>query len=533
MKNITKSLSVLLVLVVACGVLCACASDVTPTPKETTDKFRTYYQIFPYSFADSNGDGIGDIQGIIDKLDYIEQLNFDGIWLTPVHQSTTYHKYDVVDYYSIDKQFGTLEDYDRLVSECHKRGMTVLLDLVFNHTAKSNAWFDECMWAHMRNKTDYRYYNYYNVKKVSSGSVLDSGWHRYNDSLVYEGVFWDKMPDLNLQNVLDEPDGYLATELKDIMKFWLVDHNVDGFRLDATTEYFAKNQQLNTEFLTWLNSTAKAIKSDCYIVGEGSWGSSSENKYYQQSGVDSFFAFQNGYNANGNFSYSVRLEKAAYLYTIDQDTSNASLPGIPANFIANHDTGRAYGTSVASAQPNNLKEIFGLMAMTYGATFTYYGDDVGMSIVAGSTYDEDKRQPMPWGDEYTCKPVAGSTAAEDSVKYPYGTVDVQLKDANSLPNYIMRANAIRRAFPQIARCVAQRVYLNDTRSLCVVSKGEGAEKIYIVWNASHGLTQSFDVSSIGSALKIGATLSVDNDYPTLKGNNLTLPPMSFVVLINK
>lgn len=531
MNKIVKSLSVLLIFAVVCGLFCACAKDVVPEPKPTEDKFRTYYQIFPYSFADSNGDGIGDIQGIIDKLDYIQDLNFDGIWLTPVHQSTTYHKYDVVDYYSIDKQFGTLEDYDKLVEECHKRGMTVLLDLVFNHTAKSNAWFEECMWAHMRNRTDYKYYNFYNVKK--SGGAVETGWHRYNDSWVYEGVFWDKMPDLNLQNVLDEPQGYLATELKNIMEFWLVDHKVDGFRLDATTEYFAKNQQLNCDFLTWLNNTAKSIKPDCYVVGEGAWGNVGENQKYQQSGVDSFFAFQNGYNANGNFSYAIRLDKAAYLYVVDQDTSKNSAPGIPANFIANHDTARAYGISAAAADERNAKEIFGLMAMTYGATFCYYGDEIGMAIASGSSIDEDKRQPMPWEDDYRCRPVAGSTAVPDSEKYPFGTVEKQLKDDQSLLNYVKRANAIRRAFPQIARCVAQRVYLNDARDLCVVSKGEGSEKIYLVWNASHNSEQKLDISVIGDGLKIGATLSVESDYPRLNGNTLTLPAMSFVVLIDK
>ena len=91
------------------------------------DKYRSIYQIMPYSYADSNGDGIGDLRGIIDKLDYIDSLNYTGIWLTPVHPSETYHKYDVDNYKEIDKDFGTLSDYDELVTKCHQKKMTIKL----------------------------------------------------------------------------------------------------------------------------------------------------------------------------------------------------------------------------------------------------------------------------------------------------------------------------------------------------------------------------------------------------------------------
>lgn len=537
-KKQIKAVALVLLVLLSCAACAGCAAkEIEPESVPLTqDNYRTYYQIVPYSFADSNGDGIGDIQGIIDKLDYIQGLNYDGIWLTPIHQSTTYHKYDVVDYYSVDSDFGTLEDYDRLVEECHKRGMTVLLDLVFNHTSSKNAWFEQCAYAHMREKTDNPYYNFYNFEELEKQSDLKAGWEIYQGNLAYECQFWGEMPDLNLQNVLDEPDGALAKELTEIMRFWLIDHDVDGFRLDAVTSYFSGNEALNLQFLTWLNNTAKSIKPDCYIVGEGSWGNPAENLRYQDSGVDSFFAFQNGKDANGNLSYSVRLEKAAYLYLIDQDNAANAGSGIPAAFIANHDTARAYGISMASVQTDNLKEIYGLLAMSYGTTFSYYGDEVGMSIVAaggssGSYIDEDRRQPMPWGDSYQCKPVKGSTAAEDSEKYPLGTVADQLADENSVLNYVRRANAIRRAFPQIARYVAQQVYINDQRDLCVVSKGEGDEMIYIVWNASQTAERTYDTSSLGD-VELAATLSADG-IPKLSGSTLKIPAKSFAILVVK
>lgn len=109
------------------------------------DNYRNYYEIFVYSFYDSDGDGIGDLNGVIEKLDYIEEMGFNGIWLMPIMQSTTYHKYDVVDYCSIDAEYGTIEDFENLVQECHERGIRVVIDFVINHSSSQHQWFvDAC-----------------------------------------------------------------------------------------------------------------------------------------------------------------------------------------------------------------------------------------------------------------------------------------------------------------------------------------------------------------------------------------------------
>ena len=106
-------------------------------------KEAVVYQIYPRSFADSNGDGIGDLNGIINKLDYIADMGFNALWLTPVHPSTTYHKYDVIDYCDIDPEFGTMADYEKLISECDKRNIKVIMDLVVNHSSTQCSWFKE------------------------------------------------------------------------------------------------------------------------------------------------------------------------------------------------------------------------------------------------------------------------------------------------------------------------------------------------------------------------------------------------------
>ena len=97
------------------------------------DNYRTFYEIFVYSFCDSNGDGIGDLQGVISKLDYLQTLGIQGIWLMPIHPSVSYHKYNVSDYYAIDPAYGTMEDFEELSREADKRGIKLMLDMVFNH----------------------------------------------------------------------------------------------------------------------------------------------------------------------------------------------------------------------------------------------------------------------------------------------------------------------------------------------------------------------------------------------------------------
>ena len=107
------------------------------------DNYRNYYEIFVYSFYDSDGDGIGDINGVIEKLDYVQEMGFNGIWLMPIMPSTTYHKYDVTDYYVIDTEYGTMEDFERLVEECHKRDIRLIIDFVMNHSSSKHPWFTE------------------------------------------------------------------------------------------------------------------------------------------------------------------------------------------------------------------------------------------------------------------------------------------------------------------------------------------------------------------------------------------------------
>ena len=529
-KTIISTVALLLALSVLLGLFAACSN--VPKFEPTTDNYRTMYQIFPYSYADSNGDGKGDIQGIIDKLDYIADMNFDGIWLTPVHQSPSYHKYDVVDYESIDSDLGTMEDYDKLVDECHKRGMTIILDLVINHTSDKHEWFKKSCRAQLGQRDNDPYYNFYNFSTIKR-----EGWYEVGkvdgETLYYEGQFWSGMPDLNWDDVLNNSDSALGKALEDVMRFWLIDHDVDGFRLDAVSQFFTGNPTKNIECLAWIDKTAKAIKPDCYIVGEGPWDASAYS--YYNSGIDSFFLFNHGFRGDNSISMAGRGMTGAFSWYADIDGMNQRRLGkidgsIPALFVSNHDVARAIGILQGTGAVENMKMGYAVMAMSAGATFWYYGDEVGMAAYAnpsGDVPDENKRQPMPWGDSYTCKPVVGSTSAADSVKYPYGTVADNLKNKDSLIKFIAQANAVRRAFPAIAREYGVIIY-DDDDSVGIIKKGDGEDAVYIAVNLSHVMSAQIDLSKYGN-FKLAATLAVRSD-PKLKGEMLTLPAMSFAVL---
>jgi oligo-1,6-glucosidase len=189
------------------------------------------YQIYPRSFYDSNGDGIGDLQGIIQKLDYLKELGVDVIWLSPIYDSPNDDNgYDIRDYYQIMKEFGTMEDLDHLLDAAHQRGLKIIMDLVVNHTSDEHSWFVES-----KNDLDNPYRDYYvwkpekNGKEPNNWGSIFSGpaWnYDENTNEYYLHLFSKKQPDLNWENPA------LRNEIYTMMKFWL-DKGIDGFRMDV------------------------------------------------------------------------------------------------------------------------------------------------------------------------------------------------------------------------------------------------------------------------------------------------------------
>jgi len=167
---------------------------------------KVCYEIFVRSFCDSNGDGIGDLNGIASKLDYLHDLGVEALWLTPIHPSSTYHKYDVMDYYGIDPEYGTLDDFRRLLDGVHQRGMKLYMDLVVNHTSILHPWFEQ---ARLDANSPYRHYYWWMTQdRIDALGVAQreqtadaheiNPWHANpGDPERYYAMFWKGMPDLN------------------------------------------------------------------------------------------------------------------------------------------------------------------------------------------------------------------------------------------------------------------------------------------------------------------------------------------------
>ena len=411
------------------------------------DNYRTWYEIFVYSFCDSDGNGIGDLNGIRSKLDYLQELGINGIWLMPIHPSTTYHKYNVSDYYSIDPAYGTMEDFDLLLQECQSRDIHVILDLVVNHTGYAHKWFQAAAdylkklpQGQEPDPEDCPYVDYYTFSKEQrSGMRILNGTEWY-----YEAMFSHDMPDLNLGN----PE--VRKEIEKVMAFWM-EKGVAGFRLDAAKEFYSGKTSMNVEVLSWLQRTATAIDPDAYMVAEVWEGYTTIADYYA-SGITSIFNFAFG-EASGKIISVIRgagnpktvSSYATALETADKAYGAKNPNYIDAPFLSNHDVGRIAG--FCAQDPSKTKLAGAMNLFMSGSAFIYYGEEIGM---VGSGNDPSKRAPMYWNAERnngTTQPPPECAIPET---YPFGSLEEQRGDDASIYNYYRQAIAIRKAVPAIS-----------------------------------------------------------------------------------
>jgi glycosidase len=496
-----------------------------PEARVIDDKYRNYYEIFPYSFRDSNGDGIGDINGITESLDYIEDLGINGIWLTPVCASPTYHKYDVTDYYAIDSQFGTMEDFEQFLSECHARGIRVIMDLVVNHTSSEHPWFQAASdymaslgEGEEPSAEDCPYYEYYNFSRESS-----DGWEQVSGSeWYYECRFWGGMPDLNLDSEA------VRGEIEQIASFWL-EKGVDGFRLDATTSYYTNHTDQNIEFLTWLNACVKEKNPDAYIVGE-CWENIATYSQYYASGVDSFFDFDFA-DKNGKIAKLLKGGSAISFGNAIVSTQEAiteyNADAVDAAFTSNHDMGRSAGYYPGEIGEAETKMAQALAMLMGGSYFLYYGDELGMK---GSGADENFRAPMQWSSDASAEGMCDSIAT-DAIDMKFGSLETQESDESSIYNYVRRALAYRNAYPQIARgTTTVNEDLSDDNILVMIKEWEG-EELLIVVNPTEN---AFDVDLSGVSLngktsgdlqEAGVLLAGDGEV-TVSGSSVSMGAFS-------
>ena len=461
-----------------------------------------YYEIYVGSFYDSDNDTMGDLEGVRQKLDYIQKdLGATGIWLMPISPSPTYHKYDVTDYKAIDEQYGTMEDFDRLVKEMNERDMDLVLDLVLNHSSTKHPWFQKALSAHLNNKCDEVVEcNFYHFSKDNPG-----GYTKLKDDLYYESVFWDQMPDLNL----DDP--VLRNEIKDIVKFWL-DKGVKGFRLDATTHFHRENTDKNVEFLSWLNSEIKAIKPDAYIVGEAWTGDSIITSMYE-SQIDSFFNFSFAQH-NGRIVKAVRngngMDLAKQVKTY-QDTIKKNNPNaMDAVFLSNHDNDRIAG---ALANEQDMKMAANIYLLMPGNVFVYYGEEIGLK---GSGKDENKRMSMPWSESNKEGIAFNPKDANYEIKTPV-YVDKQMKDNKSLLNHYKNVISLRNKYPNISKSIVEPIDL-------------GYDSVYAQKHNNVVVIHNLGEESITFDYEHKAIEKVYGEIRT-KGNSITMNGRGTLILI--
>ncbi len=424
-----------------------------------------WYEVFVRSFRDSTGDGIGDLRGLISKLDYIRGMGFDGLWLMPVMPSPSYHKYDVTDYRAVDPEYGTLEDMRALVAACHGIGIRIIADLPLNHTSTLHPWFlraVEALRAGHPEDPAVDYYNFHKGPAPNHVNVAGTDWY-------YEEQFaGGRMPDLNLDSAA------VREEIRGILDFWLRDVGVDGFRLDAVTSFYTGDDPKNIEFLRFLKAAAEEIKPGSFLVGECWKGLDTIADYYR-SGIDSFFLFPAS-QAEGYVAASMRARRPAEAYVKNLKRVLEAIPeGILTPFLSNHDTGRTVGLVQGRKAPERVKFAHALIALIGGYTFTYYGEEIGM---AGSGVDPNKRLGMDWGDGNVTDLPPGVTAVE----YPFPGVSEQEADPASLLNYVRMLNHQKRTMPAIA--LGKTEFGPVTGDTCVLIRRFEGDVIHIAVNFS-------------------------------------------------
>ncbi len=389
-----------------------------------------FYEIFVRSFNDSDGDGVGDLNGIIEKLDYLndgdptqrDDLGVTGLWLMPVMESPSYHGYDVVDYFKVDEEYGTDEDFQRLMAEAHARGIRVVVDLVTNHTSSEHPWFAESR-DPASDKRDW--YIWKDEDPGYRGPQGQQVWHRTPDGYYY-ALFWDGMPDLNYEN----PE--VTAAMQEAARYWLEDMGVDGFRLDAIKHIvengeLQENTQATHDWLKGFYTFYKDVNPDALAVGEA-WTSTRQVLDYTGDEVDIAFQFDlaNAALSSANFGLSTMIGKE------QQAVVQNFPPGQYATFLTNHDQDRVM--SQLDGDENKAKIAATWLLTSPGVPFVYYGEEIGMT---GTKPDEDIRRPMQWrsDDGLNVGFTVGRPWRYPADDYEERSVALQTADPDSLLNH--------------------------------------------------------------------------------------------------
>ncbi len=503
-----------------------------PVLDPINDNNRTLYQIYVRSFADGNGDGKGDIRGIIEVFDYLNDgdiahgndLGVQAIWLTPIFHGNSGHKYDAIDFYSIDPEFGTEEDLKELIALCNERNVKLVLDLALNHTSTSNNWFKESKKAHINGDTSNKYYNWYNWSTTQkTGYTKLSGYNLWYESRF--DVEGGSMPDLNYDNHA------VRNEMLNVAKYWM-EFGVHGFRFDAVKYIYFEDHVNSPKFYKWYTDELRKINPDIYLIGE-CWDSETNMlKYYNSMSCFNFSMAGNGTIASTAKGSGPISTFVSNISSLQAKIKNINSNGMVSSFLSNHDQDRSGGYIVNDSQ---RKMAASLYLLTPGTPVIYYGEEIGLKGSGDSAEDANRRLPMKWGDVWTCKIPNGATYSIDLYD---NTVDDQRRDENSLMRHYAKVLNIRHSYPAIARGTYSPLYSGKS-TFGGFFVDYNNDDVIILHNTSATETVTFDLKTLtsnnSSKILSGYSSFEILDYvgvngATISGTTLTLGPQTTVII---
>ena len=383
--------------IITIGCLTCCSRELSLAETAETEhrwwNDAVFYQVYVRAFQDSSqgplsNDGIGDITGLIERLDYLNDgdestqtdLGVQALWLLPVAESSHPAGFAVFDYEKVEQDYGTNDDFRELISAAHQRGIRVVVDLVLNHTAREHPWFLAAA------DTDSPYHNFYVWRDAPPSGLDDESakrWHELENGKWYYARFGRGVPDLNLANPV------VTEKLYEVARFWLEQMDVDGFRLDAIKHLFEdgpidEHVDATHQWIKDFFKFCKAVKPNCYLVGEV-WSDTKAVATYGTDEIDMGFQFE----LAGAFLAAAREGQVGDLAMIQKLVRDVNAPLQYAPFLSNHDMTRAM--EQLGRDPRKMRVAAALLLTAPGVPFVFYGEEVGIS---GS--DSKGRSPMQW-----------------------------------------------------------------------------------------------------------------------------------------
>lgn len=461
-----------------------------------------FYEIFVRSFYDQNGDGKGDFKGLIEKLDYLNDgnpathtdLGVTGIWLMPIHQSPSYHGYDVTDYRTIESDYGTNADFKAFVAAAHERGIRVIIDYVMNHSSSSHPWF---LGSKSKGSNYRNWYRWSDTNPGGTGPWGQTVWHSSSGSYYY-GLFWDGMPDLNYAT----PE--VKTEMFDIATYWLSEMEVDGFRLDAVKYIYETGTKLEDteetfEFFKDFRAHYKAVNMEALAVGEAWTSTDKVVKYVEDDRLDFCFEFDlasailNATNSGSASGLKNQIEEVMVTYPYLQFGT----------FLTNHDQNRVM--DVLGNGEEKAKLAAQLLLSFPGVPFLYYGEEIGMN---GSKPDEDIRLPLQWSSEAKAGFTTGTPWRNPKSDFTEKNIESQQQDHQSLWHVYRQMIRIRNQEIALRRGNYESVSLTSTSALAFLRQFE-EEAIIVAANLSQTPVEDMSINMPASELAGGTYTLVD------------------------